>query len=67
MTGLIDSARAEVVLDRDEAIRQAILKSHSGDIVLIAGKGHETWQEAGGRRIPFSDEGSVRSALEDAA
>jgi UDP-N-acetylmuramoyl-L-alanyl-D-glutamate--2,6-diaminopimelate ligase len=67
MTGLTNPARAEVVLDRDEAIRQAILESHSGDIVLIAGKGHETWQEAGGLKIPFSDEDSVRSALEDAA
>jgi len=67
MTGLINPARAEVVLDRDEAIRQAILKSQSGDIILIAGKGHETWQETGGRRIPFSDEDAVRSALEDAA
>ncbi len=67
MTGLTDPARAEVVLDRDDAIRQAILESHAGDIVLIAGKGHETWQEAGGLKIPFSDEDSVRSALEDAA
>ena len=67
MTGLDDPSRVEVVMDRDEAIRQGIRESHSGDIVLIAGKGHETWQEAGGRRIPFSDEDSVRSALEDAA
>ena len=67
MIGLINPARAEVVLDRDEAIRQAILKSQSGDIILIAGKGHETWQEAGGRKVPFSDEDAVRSALEDAA
>jgi UDP-N-acetylmuramoyl-L-alanyl-D-glutamate--2,6-diaminopimelate ligase len=67
MTGLTNPAGAEVVLDRDEAIRQAILESQSGDIVLIAGKGHETWQEAGGLKIPFSDEDSVLSALEDAA
>ncbi len=67
MTGLDEPARAEVVMDRAEAIRRAILESHSGDIVLIAGKGHETWQETGGRKIPFSDEDSVRSALEDAA
>jgi UDP-N-acetylmuramoyl-L-alanyl-D-glutamate--2,6-diaminopimelate ligase len=67
VTGLDEPERAEVVADRDEAIRRAILESHSGDIVLIAGKGHETWQEAGGRKIPFSDEDSVRSALEDAA
>jgi UDP-N-acetylmuramoyl-L-alanyl-D-glutamate--2,6-diaminopimelate ligase len=67
MAGLDEPARAEVVTDRGEAIRHAILGSHSGDIVLIAGKGHETWQETSGQKIPFSDEASVRSALEDAA
>ena len=67
MTGLDEPARAEVVADRGEAIRQAILGSHSGDIVLIAGKGHEAWQETSGKKIPFSDEASVLSALEDAA
>ena len=67
MTGLDEPASAEVVADRGEAIRQAILGSHSGDIVLIAGKGHETWQETSGKKIPFSDEASVLSALEDAA
>jgi len=67
MTGLDEPARAEVVTDRGEAIHQAILGSHSGDIVLIAGKGHEIWQETSGQKIPFSDEASVRSALEDAA
>ena len=67
MTGLDQPASAEVVADRGEAIRQAILGSHSGDIVLIAGKGHEAWQETSGKKIPFSDEASVLSALEDAA
>jgi UDP-N-acetylmuramoyl-L-alanyl-D-glutamate--2,6-diaminopimelate ligase len=65
--GLDEPTRAEIVADRDEAIRRAIVESHAGDIILIAGKGHETWQEAGGQKIPFSDEDSVRSALEDAA
>jgi UDP-N-acetylmuramoyl-L-alanyl-D-glutamate--2,6-diaminopimelate ligase len=67
MAGLDEPDRAEVVTDRGEAIRQAILGSHSGDIVLIAGKGHEAWQETSGQKIPFSDVASVRSALEDAA
>ena len=67
LSGLGEPGKAEVITDRAEAIRQAILDSRSGDIVLIAGKGHETWQEAAGRKIPFSDEASVRSALEDAA
>jgi UDP-N-acetylmuramoyl-L-alanyl-D-glutamate--2,6-diaminopimelate ligase len=36
-------------------------------VVLVAGKGHETWQEIGGRKIPFSDETTILNALEDAA
>jgi UDP-N-acetylmuramoyl-L-alanyl-D-glutamate--2,6-diaminopimelate ligase len=67
LAGLDDHGKVEVITDRSAAIRQAVLKSRSGDIVLIAGKGHETWQETRGRRIPFSDEALVRSALEDAA
>ena len=53
--------------DRKEAITEATKQLQQGDVLVIAGKGHETWQEAGGRKIPFSDEDSVLSALEDAA
>ncbi len=67
LAGLDQPEKAEVIAEREAAIRKAILESRAGDIVLIAGKGHETWQDAGGRRTPFSDEASVRSALEDAA
>ena len=49
------------------AIAQAVLESGAGDIVLVAGKGHETWQETRGRKIPFSDEAAVNAALEEAA
>ncbi|PXX90121.1 UDP-N-acetylmuramoyl-L-alanyl-D-glutamate--2,6-diaminopimelate ligase [Marinobacter vulgaris] len=52
-----------VVHDRAEAIRQAIHLAVAGDIVLIAGKGHEAWQEIAGQRIPFSDAEQVRHAL----
>lgn len=65
--GLKNPARAQIVIDRASAIRQAVRESSSGDIVLIAGKGHESWQEAGGQKIPFSDEATVHAALEDAA
>ena len=67
LAGLNEPGNAEVIADRGEAIRQAILDSRSGDIVLIAGKGHETWQETAGQKIPFSDVDSVQSALEEAA
>jgi len=59
--------RALVVEDRATAIRQAIQASREGDIVLVAGKGHEAWQETRGQKVPFSDEAAVRAVLEDAA
>ncbi len=50
--------RAEVVhiqRDRARAIAQAIEMARPGDTVLIAGKGHEAWQEIAGERLPFDD------------
>jgi len=44
-----------VVADRREAITAAISAAAAGDVVLIAGKGHEDYQEIAGSRIPFSD------------
>jgi UDP-N-acetylmuramoyl-L-alanyl-D-glutamate--2,6-diaminopimelate ligase len=67
LEGLERPADAVVVEDRGEAIRRAIRDSGPGDIVLVAGKGHEAWQEARGQKIPFSDEAAVRAALGDAA
>jgi len=67
LAGLEQPDRAAVVEDRGAAIRRAIAGSSEGDIVLIAGKGHEAWQESKGQKIPFSDEAAVRAALEEAA
>jgi UDP-N-acetylmuramoyl-L-alanyl-D-glutamate--2,6-diaminopimelate ligase len=58
---------AQVEPDRAAAITRAISNSNPGDIVLVAGKGHETWQEIAGQKLPFSDEAVVRTALEAAA
>jgi UDP-N-acetylmuramoyl-L-alanyl-D-glutamate--2,6-diaminopimelate ligase len=65
--GLQQPTAAQVFEDRGAAIRQAVCDSGEGDIVLVAGKGHEAWQESKGQRVPFSDEAAVRAALEDAA
>ena len=43
------------ISDRKEAIRTAVLMAQSGDIVLIAGKGHEKYQEIKGVKYPFDD------------
>lgn len=48
--------------DRKEAIRKAAGMASAGDMVLVAGKGHEKYQEVGGKRFPFSD----REVLEEA-
>ena len=57
--------RAEVVEigDRGEAIRQAIDMAATGDVVIVAGKGHETGQEINGVVHPFDDRDQVRAAL----
>ena len=67
LAGLDQPQEALVIEDRATAIRQAVLESGSGDIVLVAGRGHEDWQELKGRKIAFSDEAAVNAALEDAA
>ena len=51
--------------DREEAIRFAIHQADSGDLVLVAGKGHETTQVVGSDRVPFSDQTVVANLLEE--
>jgi len=54
---------AQVFEDRAVAIAEAIHTAHCGDIVLIAGKGHEEYQEINGVRLPFSDVAVARRGL----
>ena len=49
--------------DRGRAIRRAVAQARRGDIVLVAGKGHESYQESRGGRRPFSDVAVSRQAL----
>lgn len=51
------------VLNRSEAIKAAIEQSSSGDIILVAGKGHEDYQEVNGVKYPFDDRVEVQKAL----
>ncbi len=49
--------------DRKEAIKRAVLMAEKNDIVLIAGKGHEEYQEIGGKRFPFNDREVVEESI----
>ncbi|MDI1346396.1 MAG: UDP-N-acetylmuramoyl-L-alanyl-D-glutamate--2,6-diaminopimelate ligase, partial [Pseudolabrys sp.] len=51
--------------DRAQAIRTAIKELKSGDVLLIAGKGHEIGQIVGGKVLPFSDHDAVAAALRE--
>jgi UDP-N-acetylmuramoyl-L-alanyl-D-glutamate--2,6-diaminopimelate ligase len=61
----MEAARAQVVteLDRRAAITLALAEAAPGDVVVIAGKGHETGQTTGGTTVPFDDRVVAREAL----
>jgi UDP-N-acetylmuramoyl-L-alanyl-D-glutamate--2,6-diaminopimelate ligase len=54
---------ADEIGDRNEAIHRAVKDLAAGDVLLIAGKGHETGQIIGQKIVPFSDHEAVRDAL----
>ncbi|MEZ5820677.1 MAG: UDP-N-acetylmuramoyl-L-alanyl-D-glutamate--2,6-diaminopimelate ligase [Xanthobacteraceae bacterium] len=54
---------AREIGDRNEAIRAAVASLEPGDVLLIAGKGHETGQIVGSKTLPFSDHEAVAAAL----
>jgi UDP-N-acetylmuramoyl-L-alanyl-D-glutamate--2,6-diaminopimelate ligase len=56
-----------VVPDRVHAIRAALSEANVGDTVLVAGKGHEGYQQVGDRRLAYSDRDTVRALLGEAA
>lgn len=61
------SDKAIVIEDRNEGIQFAIRSASENDVVLIAGKGHENYQEISGVRYPFSDAEVVQKALMEKA
>jgi UDP-N-acetylmuramoyl-L-alanyl-D-glutamate--2,6-diaminopimelate ligase len=56
-------ARVLTIEDRSQAIKSALMLAQAGDIVLIAGKGHEKYQEIKGVRTPFDDVEEVQNFL----
>jgi UDP-N-acetylmuramoyl-L-alanyl-D-glutamate--2,6-diaminopimelate ligase len=61
--GLKAPAQVRVEPDRARAIASVVARAASADVVLIAGKGHETTQEIAGVKHPFSDTEHARRAL----
>ena len=54
---------ADVEIDRGAAIRRAVAEADERDVILLAGKGHESYQEIAGVRYPFSDVEQASAAL----
>lgn len=61
--GLNIDSTAVIEHDRRKAILHAITSANSGDIVLVAGKGHELYQQVGDEKIPFNDVAEAQLAL----
>lgn len=65
MEGVKEELKSKVVsiVDRLQAIKTSVLLSKEGDIILIAGKGHEKYQEINGEKLPFEDKKELEALL----
>ncbi|SDR76436.1 UDP-N-acetylmuramoylalanyl-D-glutamate--2,6-diaminopimelate ligase [Halopseudomonas xinjiangensis] len=63
MQGFEQPQHVRIMPARAEAIRETIAAATAGDVILLAGKGHETYQEINGVRYPFNDLDQARQAL----
>jgi UDP-N-acetylmuramoyl-L-alanyl-D-glutamate--2,6-diaminopimelate ligase len=62
-SGMAAAKQVVVELDRAKAIEYALRTARPDDVVLVAGKGHETYQQVGEERLPFSDQQVVQQIL----
>lgn len=65
VSGVAADSDFRIEADRERAISMAIHLAGESDVVLIAGKGHEAWQEVSGSRLPFSDRETAMKVLQD--
>ncbi len=65
LSGMEDMENVVVEPDRRRAIRLAIARAEPGDVVIIAGKGHEDYQILGTAKVPFDDREEARAALRE--
>lgn len=64
LAGLTQPHAAQHILDRGQAIAAAVGQARAHDVVLVAGKGHEDYQEVQGVKLPFSDVAQAQAALQ---
>lgn len=62
-SGLLDAGRSQAISGRAEAVTSAIMQAAPGDLVLVAGKGHEDYQIIGQQRLDYSDRTTVARLL----
>jgi UDP-N-acetylmuramoyl-L-alanyl-D-glutamate--2,6-diaminopimelate ligase len=63
LLGLTQNKTVDVQSDRALAIADAVARANANDVVLVAGKGHEDYQDIGGVKLPFSDRQHAGQAL----
>ncbi|MGC1175262.1 UDP-N-acetylmuramoyl-L-alanyl-D-glutamate--2,6-diaminopimelate ligase [Polaromonas sp.] len=63
LAGFRHGDAVQVQVDRAQAIALAVSEAQASDVILIAGKGHETYQETAGIKLPFSDKSQAEAAL----
>ena len=67
METVAPSAKVELILDRRQAIHTAVAEARPGDLIIIAGKGHEGYEMVGDQLLPFDDRDIAREALRKVA
>ena len=65
LAGVPGHRAVDVIEDRSEAIHTAVRRAAAGDVILIAGKGHEDYQDVAGVKRPFSDVAQAQAALQE--
>jgi UDP-N-acetylmuramoyl-L-alanyl-D-glutamate--2,6-diaminopimelate ligase len=58
-----DQGKVLSIVDRKQAIKTAVMLAQKGDIIVLAGKGHEKYQEINGEKLPFEDKKELETAL----
>ena len=66
LKGISNPHKCEVIMNRREAIFKALKIAEQGDIILIAGKGHENYQEINGIKYDFNEVEIIREAAQNA-